>query len=425
MPERSGKVYVIALCGGADRPIARLGDRTPFQAAATPNLDHLARQGCTGLLTVIEPGITPESDSGAMALLGFDPRKYYTGRGPLEGFGSDFWDPEGSCVAFRVNFASQDPDSGRLDRRTSRDLTDDELQALAGELRAGVELPGDLRFGLKAYGRHRGIVALTSRTLALSGEVANTDPGFVRRGPFGVPTGGPVSSALACTALDDREESLRTAELVNELVAQTGRILRASEVNRCRIADGKRPANLLLFRDAGDTLPRLPGLAAGFRLRFFGQIPAERALSRLLGAEFTHTAPRPDEDLTLYYGQLAGELASAPENLVFVHVKGPDEPGHDGLPHDKVEAIEAIDRDLIGPLAARLGPADTLVVTCDHSTPCELGIHSDDRVPAVVTGAGVPRDETERFDEATAARGGLPVDRADGLLTWLTGNPSD
>jgi 2,3-bisphosphoglycerate-independent phosphoglycerate mutase len=420
MVENLGKTYVIALCGGADRPIARLGGRTPFQAAETPHLDRLAAEGATGLLTVIEPGITPESDSGAMALLGYDPRLYYTGRGPLEGLGSDFWDPDGSCVAFRVNFASQDPTSGRLDRRTSRDLDDTELQALAGELQAGVRLPHGVLFGLKAYGRHRGIVAMTSRRVRLSGAVSNTDPGFVRRGPFGVPTGGPVERALECHPLDGRAESRRTADLVNNLAGQTAEILRASEVNRLRVATGRKPANLLLFRDAGDTLPELPPLSPhGTRLAFFGQIPAERALTRLLGGTFTHSAPEPGGDLAAYYRALAEDLVAAPADIVFTHVKGPDEPGHDGLPADKVAAITAIDRELIGPLAGLVEPVDTVVVACDHATPCELGIHSDDPVPVLVWGRGVTPDGGDRFDEAAAARGGLPVNRADGLLRWL------
>ncbi|WP_206795415.1 CMP-5'-phosphonoformate--3-phosphoglycerate phosphonoformyl transferase [Amycolatopsis sp. MtRt-6] len=414
-----GKTYVVALCGGADRPMAEFGGRTAFEAAATPELDGLAAAGTTGLVTVIDAGITPESDSGAMALLGFDPRRYYTGRGPLEGYGSDFWDSEGSSVAFRVNFASQDPETGRLDRRTSRDLTDEELQTLAGELRAGVHLPGDFRFGLKAYGRHRGIVAVTSRSAGLSGLVCNTDPGFVRKGPFGVPDARAAGAPLRCRALVADPAAELTAELVNDLVGQTARILRASAVNRRRSAAGRRPANLLLFRDGGDTLPVLPGLPDGMRLGFFGQIPAERALARLLGARFTHTAPGPDEDLSRYYPKLAADLAAAAENVVFVHVKGPDEPGHDGRPGDKVAAIEAIDRHLIGPLAGFLAPDDTVVVTCDHATPCDLGIHSDDRVPVLACGRGVPRDSTDRFDEVAAAGGGLPVERADQLLPWL------
>src|SRR5437870_818 len=86
-----GRVFIVALCGGADRPMAALGGRTCFESAATPQLDALARLGCSGLVEVIGPEIPPESDSGAMALLGYDPVVHYTGRGPLEGLGMDFW----------------------------------------------------------------------------------------------------------------------------------------------------------------------------------------------------------------------------------------------------------------------------------------------------------------------------------------------
>src|SRR3954447_24161153 len=181
---RPGRVFVIALCGGGDRPSPVLGGRTAFEAAATPHLDALARAGTSGLLDVIGDGVPPESDSGAMALLGYDPLRHYTGRGPLEGLGMDFWDGAGFSVAFRVNFASWRRATGRLDRRTSRDLSDEELSTLVAEIISGVRLDGDVSMRLTGFGRHRGILALTSRSVPLSGRVTITDPGFANRGPF-------------------------------------------------------------------------------------------------------------------------------------------------------------------------------------------------------------------------------------------------
>src|SRR5947209_5654490 len=102
MPE-TGKIFVTILCGAGDRRIARLGDATPLEYASTPELDGLAQRGALGLVRVIGDEITPESDSGAMALLGYDPLVHYTGRGPLEGLGTGFWDGSGSSVAFRIN----------------------------------------------------------------------------------------------------------------------------------------------------------------------------------------------------------------------------------------------------------------------------------------------------------------------------------
>lgn len=182
------KTYVVILDGAGDRPNPVLYGMTPLEAASTPGLDRLAVRSQHGMLTVIGEGIWPESDSGTMALLSYDPLVHYTGRGPLEGFGLGLVAPGRNAIAFRVNFASFDVAAGRLDRRTARGLSDGQLQELAGALRSDVTLDDfDVEFSLTAYSRHRGIVVFTGRGAALSGHVTNTDPGFRNEGPFGFP----------------------------------------------------------------------------------------------------------------------------------------------------------------------------------------------------------------------------------------------
>jgi 2,3-bisphosphoglycerate-independent phosphoglycerate mutase len=410
-----------ALCGGGDRPIAELGGRTPFEAAATAHLDALAQRGSSGLLEVIAPDVPPESDSGAMALLGYDPVMHYTGRGPLECLGMDFWEADGFSVGFRVNFASWDPDTGRLDRRTSRDLDEDEQAELVTEIVEQVELDGDATFRLTGFGRHRGILALTSATVALSGRVGNTDPGFVFRGPFGVPVNALAATPALCRPLDETPAAATTARLVDQFVARSAAVMERSPVNQRRRATARRPANLLLVRDAGDTLPRLTSFTerTGLSLSMYGQVPAERGLARLIGAPFIRSRPARGQSEADYYRELVPCLVADPATCVFVHIKGPDEPGHDGRPRDKVAAIEAIDADFVGPLVAAISLADTLVVTCDHATPCELGIHAPDRVPVVAAGPGIRPDSVREFGETAAKGGAVAADRASDLLAWL------
>jgi len=423
-PAAPGRVYVVILCGAGDRPIARLGGLTPLAHASCPSLDRLAARGTLGRLTVIDGEIVPESDSGAMALLGYDPLVHYTGRGPLEGLGCGFWQPSGSSVAFRINFGSRDPASGRLDRRTARDVNDAELEALADELRAGVALRGSpgVEFELTAFGRHRGILCFTSRSVALSGDVSNTDPGFRKVGAFGVPNAHDGGPPERCLPLDGSAATAATADAVNAFVAESGRILAASGVNARRIAAGKLPANVVLFRDGGHRLPDLPDFRAraGMTLSFYGQVPAERGLCRLIGGKFVDSRPAPGQPEQQFLGELAETLPTDESRLVLVHLKGADEPGHDDQPLAKAAALERIDGFFVAPLVARLRTEDVLVVTGDHCTPCELGIHSADPVPTLVCGAGVAPDGTGAFTEAEAARGGLPVTRATELLPFLT-----
>jgi 2,3-bisphosphoglycerate-independent phosphoglycerate mutase len=418
-------IYVIALCGGGDRPIALLGGQTPFEAAHTPHLDAMARGGTLGLVTVIDDDITPESDSGAMALLGYDPLVHYTGRGPLEGLGMGFWDDDGASVAFRVNFASRDQATGRLDRRTSRDLSDDELQSLAEEVRREVTLPSypGIRYQLTAFGRHRGIVCFTSREVRLSGNVSNTDPGFRKRGPFGIPNSDYVAQALPCRPLDDSDGARATVAAVNAFVAKSAAVLEASAVNKHRLSTGRLPANMLLFRDGGHILPKLPDFTqlTGQRMAMYGQVPAERGLCMLFGGRFVKSSPAPGQDDGEFYSALVDQITADSADLVFVHLKGPDEPGHDGQVMAKVRAIENIDRDFVGKLLQRLEPTDRLVLTCDHATPCEMGIHSADPVPVVIYGAGAEPNGGTRFCEREADRLRFPVTRSCEILPRLTG----
>ena len=181
------------------------------------------------------------------------------------------------------------------------------------------------------------------------------------------------------------------------------------------------PANLILVRDGGSTPPTLPpfGGETGLTLSMYGQVPAERGLAGLVGGRFTVARTAPGQTDLDFYAQLLPQLLADPADVVFVHLKGPDEPGHDSRPYDKVTAIAEIDAGFVGPLAARLDPADTLVVTCDHATPCGLGIHSADAVPAVAYGRGVGADDVTTFGERVSATGALPVSRAKDLLPWL------
>nr|QLJ96944.1 2 [Micromonospora carbonacea] [Micromonospora carbonacea] len=423
------KIYLIALCGAADQPVA--GSPTPLEQAHLPHLDALAARGRNGLLTVIDDQIPPESDSGALALLGYDPVEHYAGRGPLEGFGIGFLQP-GSGVAtvcFRLNMASHDPGGGRLDRRTARDLSDDELQDLLAAVRAEVSL-ADLGagFDITGFGRHRGIIAFHHPGEPLSGEVTSTDPQYERVGAFGVPRREHAAAPLPCRPLADTPAARRTAELVNAFVARSAAVLEATPVNKGRRAAGRPAANRIILRDGGDRLPELQPFVQrhGRTLTVFGQIPAERGLARLAGGDYADArqpAGRPDPD---YYAELAERLVADPAGVVYVHVKGPDEAAHDGDPHGKADALSRLDEHLFGRLLPAVGDGGTVIVTGDHATPWRLGIHSADPVPVTVAGRGQPADDVTSYSERAAGRGALGHRRACELLpAVLTGGGGD
>lgn len=426
-----GKVYLIALCGGADRASAALDGATPFEAAVKPAIDQLAKRGRQGLLRIIDDTICPESDSGAMALLSYDPLQYYAGRGPLEGLGCGFARPNESSVAFRINFGHFDETSETLDRRTARDLVDDELQALAEELRQKVELDcfrtsegqAAIEFKLMAYGRHRGILSFSSRTLPLSGNVSNTDPGFAKHGPFSLPVKNYGNIPERCLPLDDGPGAAIAACAVNEFVEKSRAVLSRSQVNADRISRGRSAANIILFRDGGQTPPPMPSFFSKFgrSVSILGQIPAENAIAQLIDGSFLSCRQREDEADADYFANLLDTALNDPADVLYIHVKNTDEPGHDGDAAAKISAIESIDRHFIGPLSAALQQDDIVIVTSDHATPLELMIHSADPVPVIVCGAGIDADQEECFSERHARSGALGVMHAHELLPTVLG----
>ena len=127
------KLFYVILDGLGDDPLEALGGRTPLEAASTPNLDRLAREGRNGYVTTVGKGIAPESDIAVFAILGYDPHEHHTGRGPLESVGVGVEVADGD-LAYRVNFATVEADGDGwaiLDRRVGRDLSSDEAKALA------------------------------------------------------------------------------------------------------------------------------------------------------------------------------------------------------------------------------------------------------------------------------------------------------
>lgn len=417
------KTYMIILDGAADRKIELLGNKTPLQVANTPFLDSLAKRGAESLITVIDENITPESDSGCMALLSYDPKIYYPGRGTLEGLGTGFI-PEGyNYVAFRVNFASYNEKLGLLDRRTARGLKDNELQILANDIMQNVDLSVfNVNYKLLAFGKHRGILVFYSDSVVLSGNVSNTDPGFKKEGVWGIPVKNFEPKPKQCVPLDNTEESKITANIVNSFVMQSNNILSKNQINRDRIERGEMPANLLLFRDGGQKPKEMPKFSEkfGLSLSMYGQLPAENAIAELIGAKFTFSKSL---DLQLdkdYLINSAKKLIQDNADVKFIHIKGPDEPGHDNKPLEKVKAIEFIDKYFIETFLKYISEDDIIIVTCDHATPCELKLHSADKVPLLIVSKNIKSDGSIKFDEKNAQNGKLNIEKAIDIFPYIT-----
>lgn len=388
------KGLLIILDGLGDRSCPKLEGLTPLEAASTPNLDWLAGEGVTGLVDPLYPGVPVGTHTGTGVLMGLAPADATTlARGPVEAAGIGL-DVNPGDVLLRCNFATLNGGGAGfeiLDRRAGR--IREGTEALAAVLR---DLPlGDgITGSLYPTTQHRAVLAL--RGAALSSAVTDTDPGSGREA-----TG--VLLARAGEAAD--EAAQRTAAAVNAFVREAHKRLAEHPLNADRVARGLLPANGILTRSAGSTEP-LGNLVSSLGLRA-SVITAERTvegLGRLFGFR---TVNRPSFT-ALPHTDLSGKLDAAlaeleTQDLVFLHVKGPDICSHDRDPLGKKDCLERIDEAL-----AALKRNDLVIgITGDHSTDSNRGRHCGDPVPGLLVAPNGRRDATTGFNESACMRGGL------------------
>ena len=389
------KILYVVLDGLGDLPIKELGEKTPLEAAVTPNMDRLAQSGRTGIVYPVGKGIAPESDVAVISLLGYDAHKYYTGRGPLESFAEGLSVNDGD-VAFRVNFATVDDDLKAIkDRRVGRNLSTEEAIALAKEINTKVTL-SSATFEFKSTIGHRGILVIRGMHQKLSGWITNTDPAYGRHGVFGVALDEFENKVAVSVPMQGYEEDLsakESAKLLNEFTEKSIKVLNESAVNKKRLSEGKLPGNLILSRDAGDRLPKFPPISSIFNLKFgsFVQMPVEKGIALLTGIDIidvTQSSGHLDVDYPIW---AKIELDSMQKyDGIYVHLKGPDEPAHDGDYVKKKESIEAIDKYFFSSLLPELDIANTIIaITADHSTACAIKAHTADPVPLLLSGGGI------------------------------------
>jgi 2,3-bisphosphoglycerate-independent phosphoglycerate mutase len=419
------KLLYVCLDGLGDDPHPDLGDRTPLEAARTPFLDALAARGRNGLVNTVGPDIAPESDIAVFAILGYDPAEQHPGRGVLEALGSGM-DFEDGQLAHRINFATQE-DGRIVDRRVGRDLSSEEARALADEVNASLTLPA-ATFELRPTVEHRGALVIRSMEGPLSDEVSNTDPAYAKRGSLGVALETFEDEVALAEPLDDTDAARRAADLTNAFVRGSATILDRSETNTRRRAEGRLPANLILTRDAGDHRPRLTPIRDRFGPSWgcFVEMPVERGIALALGmGEVSAPSPTDPEERYAAWATLAAEALGGYDAL-YVHIKGPDVPAHDGRAEEKRDVIEVIDRAFFGQVLPSIDPTRVvLAVTADHATSCLRKAHTADPVPLLVCGPGVRADGVTSFGERAARNGTIGrirgVEILPRLMTLLAG----
>lgn len=341
-----GKIVLLVMDGVGGLPMTQDG-LTELEAAHTPNLDRLAREGSVGLSIPVTRGVAPGSGPAHLALFGYDPIQYEIGRGVLEATGIGL-EVEPGDVAIRGNFCTVDEQGLITDRRAGRIPTEEGAKRV--ELLRQITVPG-VTIDIEIAKEYR--FAMVLRGDGLNDAIGDTDPQA---------TGVPPLPAQA-----QNPGAQHTADIVNEWLAQAREVLR-----------GQEPANMVTLRGFAME-PGLPKYADVYKLKAacVAVYPMYKGVSKLVGMDVVQTSANdtPRDEFN-HVGRVWNDY-----DFIFCHIKYTDSRGEDGDFDAKAKVIEQVDEAL--PVLLDLNP-DVLIVTGDHSTPAKLRSHSWHPVPTLL-----------------------------------------
>jgi len=407
------------LDGVGDLPHPDLAGKTPLEAATTKNMDMLAKNGIMGQVISVGKGIAPESDIAVFNMLGYKfQHSDYAGRGVIEaiGIGIDFKDGD---LALRGNFATLDDEGKIIDRRAGRRIEREDVEKISKEIEKEIKFSNpNTTVAVAPTVGHRVTIRLRD-SKPLSSEISNTDPAYARVDGMGIAKA--VSDFMKiekCIPLEQSENAANAANLVNEFTKQSLEIMKKSDVNKQRSQKNKKLLNSILLRDAGNKYPNVKPINDLHSMNFscIVDMPVEIGISNILKMKAFNAGGLTD------YEEKARVAAQAmeTENAIYVHLKGPDEFGHDGDAIGKMKNIEEIDERFFGTLLDHVDVAKiAIMISADHSTPSIHKGHSDDPVPLLISGNMITNDDTQRFTETEAKKGAIGL--IDGVQVVKTG----
>ena len=400
-------IYVL-LDGVGDLPHPDLDGKTPLQAANTPTLDKIASNGTIGEVISVGKGIAPESDIAVFNMLGYKFKHAdYAGRGVIEaiGVGIDFKDGD---LALRGNYSTLNDEEIIIDRRAGRHIEKEDADGIAKEIEEKIKLASpDISVVVAPTIGHRVTVRIRKESQKLSSKITNTDPAYSNIGGMGVAKAvGDFLKIEKCLPLEDTEDSKFTANLVNEFSEKSIEIMKNSQINKKRQEENKKQLSCILLRDAGNKYPDVIPINEKYGMNFscIVDMPVELGISEVLKMKAFEAGGLTD------YEEKAKVAAKAMEtqNSIYVHLKGPDEFGHDGDAIGKMKNIEEIDQRFFKTLVDNIDSSKVaIIISADHSTPCINKGHSDDPVPVLVSGDFIKNDGTTRMTEEQAKKGNI------------------
>ncbi len=386
--------YVILIGDGmADYPIDELGGKTPLEYAETPNLDSLAGTGKFGLFATVPQGFSPGSDVANLSILGYDPRKYYSGRAPLEAASIGVKLGK-SDIAFRCNLVTivkKDNDKVMYDY-SAGDISTGEADAIIKDLDKAFSGEG-VRFYTGTSYRHLMVWANGNKDLK------TTPP-----------------HDISDKKIDEYLPRGSGAEKLISLIVRSQELLKDHSVNQKRIDGGRKPATSIWLWGQGSA-PRMPTIKDRFGVEgaIISAVDLMKGIGRYAGLEVLKVPGVTGYIDTNYRGKAEYALdILEKKDFVCVHVEAPDEAGHKGKLKDKLKAIEDFDREIVGRVLRGIDKFKDyrILALTDHPTPIALKTHTSDPVPFALCTFAVPHSQRgiAKFCEREAGESGILIE---------------
>jgi 2,3-bisphosphoglycerate-independent phosphoglycerate mutase len=396
--------YVIMVGDGmADYPVESLGGKTPLMVARTPHMDRMANQGEIGLVRTIPHGFNPGSEIANLSIFGYNPVRYYTGRGPLEA-ASMRVNLSAADIAFRCNLVTLKSQGNEIvmEDFSAGHITDEEASKIIADLNKKMGTD-EIQFHTGVSYRH--LMVLRNGAARFSGleKLKLTPPHDI--------IGKEISPFLP-----QMEEPVLT------LMKESQPLLKNHPINRARESKGLLPANSIWLWGQGHS-PQMVTLKQRFGMDGYviSAVHLIKGIGMLAGLEVLEVPGITGYFDTNYDGKAQYALKGLREkNFVYVHVEAPDEAGHMGDLPLKIKAIEAFDEKIVGAILKGMKEFERykILLLPDHPTPLSVRTHTADPVPYVIySNEERPISAHERtFDEVSAGRSGICIEKGFELI---------
>ncbi len=390
------KYAIIVPDGAADNPIEELGNKTILEAAQTPNIDKISTSGRQGIVRTVPEDMEPGSDVAQMSLLGYDPRRYYTGRAPIEAVALDIKLSPDDWV-FRCNLVTisdgqmadhsaghiSTEESGKLIKELNEQLSNDQLRFYPGVSYRHLLVFKGLDFDVKTYPPHDYIGTATEKIL---------------------PRG-------------------KGSKILIDLMARSQQLFINHDINKVRKDLGENHVSSIWLWGQGKKA-QMERFQKKYGLKgvTIAAVDLVKGLSKLIGFDRINVPGATGFVDTNYQGKASAAIKALEKyDLVFVHIEAPDEAGHRGSIEMKKKAVEHIDKCIVGPVYEALQKYENwrILVAPDHPTPVKGGAHSSDPVPFAMAGTDITGILHTTFSEANAAKSGFRIDNGFELMEYF------